>query len=369
MKAATAVHGISDRSVTGHAASPRFYPQLDGMRAFAVAFVLLYHMIDLDLPHPLADIASAGWIGVDAFFVLSGFLITRILLSSQPRFRSFGLFVARRTLRTWPLYFVVLLLAYFVIRDDVSGEKTNWLEHLFFLQNYAPSFTARCLSPTWSLCVEEQFYVLWPLVVFCLPRRFLGWLLVCVFVALPVGRDWGLHHAIGLKRLFTETQFHLDGLTAGSFVALLTTWFGTRSRKMHRAAWAALILGAGATILGFWRGWAVQEGHNFVFGFTSLAISFSGLMLILLHGESSALIKLFSLSPLRYIGRISYGIYLIHEGVISLVAKIPLHHWLGTIAESWVLLIFLRVALSVGVAAISYRFFESPILRFKDRLR
>jgi peptidoglycan/LPS O-acetylase OafA/YrhL len=349
--------------------SRRFYPQLDGLRAVAVLLVLMHHMNDLPLPRPLAYMSSLGWSGVDAFFVLSGFLITKILLESRPGPRAFGLFVLRRTLRTWPLYFALLIVAWLALRHGPSGMQTNWLRHVFFLQNYDPWNVTRTLGPTWSLCIEEHFYFIWPFFVFLLPRRALYWVLPVVFCLLPVVRWWGLHQAFTTKQLYTETQFHLDGLVAGSLVALLFAWFSARPRTMTWAAHCCLISGIGTALLGFRHGWGVDTGHNVVFGFTSLAAAFSGLLLLLLRGESSILIKAFSFGPLCYVGRISYGIYLLHEGLIPLLSRVPIHRVLGEAASSWILVVLLRMAFAIGVAALSYRFFESPILRLKDRLR
>lgn len=347
----------------------RFYPQLDGLRALAILLVLMNHMMDLKLPGAVAYVCSLGWIGVDAFFVLSGFLITKILLSTKPGPRGFGLFVLRRTLRTWPLYFAVLLIAYVILRHDLSGRETNWLQHVFFLQNYTPWFTARSLGPTWSLCIEEHFYFVWPFLVFLLPRRSLVWVLPAVFLAEPAIRFLGLHQAFTYKQLYTETQFHLDGLIAGSFVALLVSRYAVRTRTMTWIGSAAFAVGIGTAFLGFRHSWDVIFGSNVVFGFTSLAVGFAGLLLLLLCDEASILVKAFSIGPLRYIGRISYGIYLLQDGMISLLNRIPLHRFLGEAAASWILIIPLRIGVSIGIAALSYRFFESPILRVKDRLR
>jgi len=347
----------------------RFYPQLDGLRAVAILLVLMNHMIDLKLPGPLAYLSALGWIGVDVFFVLSGFLITSILLSCNPGPRAFGFFVLRRTLRTWPLYFAVLIIAYLALRHRPAGSEINWLQHLFFLQNYAPWFIARSLGPTWSLCVEEHFYFLWPFLVFLVPRRFLLWLLPAIFVALPVVRYWGLHHAFTYKQLYTETQFHLDGLVAGSFVALLVSFYTSRFLLRKWIATICLVVGIGTAVAGFWRSWSIMAGHNVLFGFTSLSIAFAGLLLFLLGDETSILVKVLSLRALRYIGRISYGIYLLQGGVVSFLDRLPLHRALGAVAESWVFVISIRIGLTICIASLSYRFFESPILRFKDRLR
>ena len=352
-------------------APTRFYAQLDGLRAVAVLLVLLCHMDDLNAPHLLGQIFIRGWIGVDAFFVLSGFLITKILLQCQPGSRGFGLFVLRRILRTWPLYFALLVLAFINFRGTATGAQIHWIRHLFFLQNYAQGVT-RTLGPTWSLCVEEHFYFVWPFFIFLLPRRALLPILAVTFVSLPLLRLWAWNHGLSWQ-LYTETQFHLDGLVAGSCVALLLPWHTVRPRLSKWAAVGVLFLGAVAAAIGLWQDGTVKGmvlyGHNIVFAFTSLGAMSAGLLWLLLHEETSLLVKLFSLHPLRYLGRISYGVYLLHFAVIETVSRIPLRRVLGAWTDSWLFLMPLRIGAVIFVAAISYRFFESPILRFKERLK
>jgi peptidoglycan/LPS O-acetylase OafA/YrhL len=345
------------------------YPQLDGLRALAVLLVLFYHMGELRLPALLAYLSSIGWAGVDVFFVLSGFLITTILLRTKPGLRAYGLFVLRRTLRTWPLYFTVLLVSYILLRHDPTGRETNWLQHIVFLQNFAPRFIARGLGPTWSLCIEEHFYILWPLMVCLLPRRLLYWIMPAILLALPIIRDWGICHSFTYKQIYTETQFHLDGLIAGSIIALFASHNNFRSSRSFWVACGCLVIGIGSALLGFGADWAVAQGHNAVFGFTSLAVGFAGLMILLLRDEASLLSRLFSLRPLRYIGRISYGIYLLQGSLISLLDRIPLHRMIGVAASLWPVIIVFRSVVIIGVAALSFHFYESPILRLKDRLR
>jgi len=346
-----------------------YYPQLDGLRAAAVFLVLMNHMSDLSLPAPLAYVCALGWIGVDAFFVLSGFLITIILLSYKPGPRAFGVFMLRRVLRIWPLYFVIVLAAYFTILHDPAGMKINWLQYFFFLQNFAPEFIARSVGPTWSLCIEEHFYLVWPFLIFLLPRRALAWVLPAIFLSLPFIRFWGLHHAFTFKQLYTETQFHLDGLVAGSFAALLISSNSIRPRTLLRLAYTCLAVGISASVLGYWNGWDATEGHNVIFGFSTLAVSFTGLLLFLITGGSSFLGRVFSLGPVRYIGKISYGIYLLHAGLFSFLARLDHNRFMGAIEQRWILAIPLRVTLTVFVAALSFKLFESPILRLKDRVR
>jgi peptidoglycan/LPS O-acetylase OafA/YrhL len=352
-------------------APTRYYPQLDGLRAMAVLLVLLSHMESPVLPGFLQRLFAVGWIGVDAFFVLSGFLITKILLNCKPSVSGFGLFVFRRILRTWPLYFVLLGLAFLAFRHTSSGARISWVRHIFFLQNYTP-LVARTLGATWSLCVEEQFYFTWPFLVFLLPRRALLPGLAVLFACLPLLRFWGWHHGLTWQ-LYLETQFHLDGLLAGSCVALLLP---RRTGWTLASKWIAivlLVLGVFISIVGFWHDGSsygvMHNGHNVVFGFTSLAVTFAALVWLLLHEDLPILVRLFSLSPVRYIGRISYGIYLLHYGLIEMLDKVPLHNILGAWTDSQMFLIPLRIGFVIAVAGISYRFFESPILRWKERFK
>jgi peptidoglycan/LPS O-acetylase OafA/YrhL len=352
-------------------APTRFYPQLDGLRALAVVLVLLCHFDGGNVPHVLARIFIRGWIGVDAFFVLSGFLITKILLNCRPGPRGFGFFVLRRVLRTWPLYFVLLILSYLYFRHSGAAANIPWLRYLFFLQNYGGG-QASTLAPTWSLCVEEHFYFVWPFLVFLLPRRALLPALILGFISFPLLRFWGWDHGYA-DQLYTQTQFHLDGLVAGSVVALLLPLHAKHPQACRRAAAVLFGLGAAATVAGLWRDGEVAEmvrtGHDIVFAFTSLAAMFAGLLWILIHEESSLLVRLFSLWPLRYIGRISYGIYILHFAVAQTLALMPLHRILGSLADSWLFMMPLRIGAVIVVAAVSYEFFESPILRLKERLK
>jgi peptidoglycan/LPS O-acetylase OafA/YrhL len=121
--------------------------------------------------------------------------------------------------------------------------------------------------------------------------------------------------------------------------------------------------------VGYWNGWDATEGHNVIFGFTTLAVSFTGLLIFLITGESSFLGRVFSFSPVRYIGKISYGIYLLHAGLFSFLARLDHNRFMGAIEQRWIVAIPLRVALTVFVAALSFKFFESPILRLKNRVR
>jgi peptidoglycan/LPS O-acetylase OafA/YrhL len=135
-------------SQSHNSSAPRFYPQLDGLRALAVVLVVLCHSEDLRLPWLLGKVCEFGWIGVDAFFVLSGFLITKILLGTKLGVRGWGFFVLRRTMRTWPLYLLVLFVAFLAVRHGTTGQQVHWWAYLLFVQNYMPTFSTQSLGPT-----------------------------------------------------------------------------------------------------------------------------------------------------------------------------------------------------------------------------
>src|SRR5271163_4752017 len=152
--------------------------QLDAVRGFAV-LVVFVHNIDIYPSLHLGLIATNGWMGVDLFFVLSGFLITGILLDTKKSNGYFSNFYARRCLRIWPLYYSVILFMFLIVpllrpseRQDIFGPRSSpWWAYLLFLQNFlvsVPTKATGLLGVTWSLAVEEHFYLVWPLIVrFC----------------------------------------------------------------------------------------------------------------------------------------------------------------------------------------------------------
>ena len=149
---------------------PEHIPALDGLRGIAILLVLAFHT---ELLPTLKPLARDGWAGVDLFFVLSGFLITRILLKSRNSPRYFTNFYARRILRIWPVYFGILLFVFASERYRLLGDSATswwWISLATFTQNfyigaYGWNALPDWLGPTWSLGIEEQFYLIWPLLV------------------------------------------------------------------------------------------------------------------------------------------------------------------------------------------------------------
>lgn len=351
---------------------PRYIPQFDGLRGLAILLVLIGHSGFLEaMPH--AGMLEYTRFGVDLFFVLSGFLITRILLDSKESPHYFRNFYARRVLRIWPLYYLVLFLAFVVaplLRPAMRPTASrDWTAFVFYVQNIV--FAHRDTYPfglgaTWSLAVEEQFYLTWPLLVFLLKKRTLAIVSVSLpLLSLSVRLAFHFHGApLGFVHFFTFSR--LDAIAWGSLAAMWLrapscTLAGWRTR-----AYQFLGIGVAGTLLAR----VLMHRNSSVVGYTFLAIAFTGLLAISLASDarSTPLGRALSARWLRYIGKISYGIYLLHYPIFILWARLidsfgfrQSHQVAGN------LLAFAgQILLATAAASISWRFFEEPILRLKE---
>ena len=353
---------------------PGHIPQLDGLRGLAVLLVLISHSGYLEaLPH--AGMLKHARFGVDLFFVLSGFLITGILVDSKNSEHYFRNFYARRALRIWPLYYLILFVAFIAVPLFAAAMRAtaagNWPAFVFYVQNIAFIHSDNnypfALGVTWSLAVEEQFYLTWPVLVFLLRKRTLGILSASLVVVSLSLRLAGYFHGapVGFIHFFTLSR--LDAIALGSLAAI---WL--RSPNCTLVRWrirAYQFLGLGVTGMVLAR--ILMPKNGSVVGYTFMAFAFTGLLGLSLISDpqSSLLGRGLSARWLRYIGRISYGLYLLH-GPIFLV-------WLrfmgsreflpyNEVARN--LLAFSGQFLSATLAAsLSWRFFEEPILRLKER--
>lgn len=312
-------------------------PQLDSLRGIAVLLVMLFH----------AGVCRIGWVGVDLFFVLSGFLITGILLNTKGRQGYFLNFYTRRILRIWPLYYALLFLTFVIVplvfpaqRNHIFGDSRPWLSYLFFLQNWwmnPSNVGAGPVAITWSLAIEEQFYIVWPLMVALAPPIALRFVPLAVLVTSPVLRLANTHWGLGYDP-YRHTAFHLDAIAVGCAIAL---W----PRMKTRFAAICLVVALCVTI-------ALPHQHPLQLLF--VAITMGSVVTIALNTR-----WLSNQAWLRYCGTISYCLYLVHIpifGVIKLKAPI--------LAERPLALV-VAFLLCFGFAAISWHFFERPILSLK----
>ena len=351
---------------------PGYIPQFDGLRGLAILSVLIGHSGFLEaLPH--AGMLEYTRFGVDLFFVLSGFLITGILTDSKGSQHYFRNFYARRALRIWPLYYLVLFVAFVVAPLFAPSMRPTavsvWPAFVFYVQNIV--FAHRSTYPfglgaTWSLAVEEQFYLTWPVLVFLLKKRTLAIVSVLLAVmSLSLRLFFHVHGApVGFVHFFTLSR--LDSIAFGSLAAL---WLRSPSCTLVRwrtHAYQFLGFGMAGTILAR----VLMHRNSSIVGYTFLAFTFTGLLGISLASDprSSLLGRSLSAAWLRYIGRISYGIYLLHYPLFILWARFigslgfyQTHKLAGNLAG-----FAGQIALATIAASISWRFFEEPILRLKE---
>lgn len=350
---------------------PGYIPQFDGLRGVAVLMVLIGHSAFLErLPH--TGMLEYARFSVDSYFVLSGFLITGILLDSKGSEHYFRNFYARRAVRIWPLYYLVLFLIFVVeplffraMRPTVAG---IWPAFAFYVQNliYHDAYPFG-LAATWSLAVEEQFYMTWPLLIFFLKKRTLAVVLFLLFVVSLSLRLAFFFRGAESGFVHQYTFARLDAITFGSLAAL---WLRSPSCTLVRwRTWSYrfLLIGVAGTILAR----IVMHRNSSVVGYTFLGLLYTGLvgLLLISDARSSLLGRIFSAGWLRYMGRISYGIYLLHYPLFIFWAQfINSPNFLPSNPVARNLLAFGgQILIATAAGAISWHFFEEPILRLKAR--
>jgi peptidoglycan/LPS O-acetylase OafA/YrhL len=347
-----------------------YIPQFDGLRGVSILGVFAAHSEFLSAL-PYTHFLEYGRVGVDLFFVLSGFLITGILIDAKASPHYFRNFYARRALRIWPLYYLILTFLFLVTTRSESfiGEQTAhvWPYFYLYLQNLRLHLPIPYgLQPTWSLAIEEQFYLTWPLLVLLLRKRSLAIILVCASLFSLTLRIFGFEHGASLKFVHNFTLCRLDAIAFGCLAAI---WL--RSRHCTKFLWrrySALFLLAGAVGVVAARTFFHQQST--VISYSFIAIGFTGLlgMALISDTENTFLGRFLAAGWLRYTGKISYGLYLIHMPIFLSVTAIAHNH--SFISNSTVLNNLAGVAIEVLsaflLASFSWRFLETPILRLKS---
>ena len=369
-----------------------FYPSLDGLRAVAFLMVFVKHYL----------FVPWSWAGVDVFFVLSGFLITGILFDSRDDDHRVRNFYVRRTLRIFPLYYgVMLLLAPFVYR----GLPWSWLVWPAYLGNYArligpytPTSPLQRLADFqpgllitihgtynlrfnlghfWSLCVEEQFYLVWPWMVFLIrDRRKLLWICASSVPFCLAARLIGQHvlpaWMLGNGVLYYVTPFRLDALLLGGCLALLIRGpYRDPLLRSVRIVWPVALVPIfvwAASVSGrFLQGSYRYPAWEYTWGL--LAIDLSSVLIIACAIQPGSLVyRALNQRPLRWLGRISYGAYVLHDIPHSMYRRLA--GWLAPSCSVWCgawLIAAIALISTCLLAWLSYRFFESPFLNLKER--
>src|SRR5579875_150007 len=373
-----------------------FYPALDGLRALAFLMVFGQHYLSL----------AWGWTGVNVFFVLSGFLITGILFDSRDDPFRVRNFYVRRTLRIFPLYYGVF--AGLVLLGPVMHWRWDrvWLLWPLYLGNFLRFVSPAALIPKsslelaadahltslalprtelylghlWSLCVEEQFYLLWPWVVFLVrKRRTLLWICAAAVVAGPLLRLWLQQAAppwmLQGELLYRFTPAQADALLLGGLVALL--WRGASRERMVVVARAGAALGTlsvAAYLLLVVHGWRMAPAQYpswlFTGGLVFADLYAASVMVCALH-PGGWIYAVLHTKPLRWVGRLSYGAYVFHDLFHGLYVHVVAHAPGGRFTvpgpqrdEATALLALPSTLL---LAWLSFRLYESPFLNLKER--
>jgi peptidoglycan/LPS O-acetylase OafA/YrhL len=382
-------------------------PRLDGLRGLAILLVVLYHATHYGIARTAAQraltfVPSLGWSGVDLFFVLSGFLITGILLRARHGSRYYGPFYARRVLRIFPLYYAVLVffllivprIEAFAVADGFwsPGVEREGIWYWLYLSNVRAAWLGvwdhQMLSIAWSLAIEEHFYLLWPWVVRRASDRRL--LAICAATAVGALALRAACVAAGTNPLvaYVLTPCRLDTLATGAAIAIVAARpdglarLARVARVVLPVAMALFLLlcvwirpaasEAGAPRQGFAAATAAALGFigdpwMQTAGFTLLCAIYGALLVRVITAPAGAWsARLFEMGWLRSVGRVSYAMYLFHFFVATLVlgvyspALYPRYFliavpafWLLAIGTTWLL------------ARLSWSAFEEPILRLK----
>lgn len=332
--------------------------ELDSVRGLAALAVLIFHL------------GLGFWFGatgVDLFFVLSGYLITSIIIKNCERPHFLKVFYIRRSLRIFPIYYLTLFVVYGLNSVRANPFPTDgYVYYLFYGQNIPPYWggavpSGPSVGHTWTLAIEEQFYLLWPFAILLLGRIRAIWLCT-VLIVLPIVLRW---HGLSANTLFA----HTDGLAWGGLLAY-AQWRWPWARSPRVGLCLLLVFIAGAIGAVWTRAYFMANGDPELSGvglnpfLVLISLAYFGLIGFVSVFAGSRYLAFLRLRPLMWFGTISYGLYLYHW---------PVYETLDTIimfgmnkGDPWWLSL-LKFAATVVVAQLSWTFIEKPILRLKDR--
>jgi peptidoglycan/LPS O-acetylase OafA/YrhL len=369
-----------------------YFKPLDGLRGIAVLLVVLFHY----------DYLAVGWIGVQIFFVISGFLITSILVNDKQLKFDFFLkrFYWRRTLRIFPLYFgyLLVLAAIFLFTQRPHLFGKDWFFLFSYTYNYwwleLPFTGTRAYSHFWSLAVEEQFYIFWPPIVYFLSRQSLRKTIIALVLLCPIIRVLSVmyaqanfpEHPAPWLYAYSPTTSQIDALATGAGLALLQL----KQSKFHLPVFVILtiiMLGLGAmnmapVIAAPWHqlvsehrpmpllrvlytfGFPFDGTNNYQYIWRYTILNFWSAYLIVNLLSGNFVTRIMSNKFLVYTGKLSYGIYVFHYPLVGVA--ILLGAELSSVSPKGLGAFTLYLCTVYFVAAISFRFFESKFIAWKD---
>lgn len=350
--------------------------------------VVIWHYVGVTLPPSGIEQHRDAWIptfkqsliifrsGVDLFFVLSGFLIGGILIDKRQSNNYYKTFYLRRICRIFPVYYLLVSLFALAKAFDMQGELFSGpipvLAYVGFTQNYFMpifgTYGAAWLSATWSLAIEEQFYLFFPLIVRC-SRQALPWILAVGVICAPLLRIWSYFHFGGDDfPAYTWLPCRLDALCWGGLLSYaLRTQRGCDwvDRHLRSLRWGLGCLAGGAVALDL----AIARNigfHMSIWGHTLLGALYVLALLLIILNAGSPRTRWLRSQPLIWLGQISYGVYLLHGIVVIIVFKAAERN---RVLDSWCngLLLVIALLVTLGTGAASYYWLERPFLRLGHR--
>jgi peptidoglycan/LPS O-acetylase OafA/YrhL len=342
----------------------QYFKNLDGMRAIAALAVIVAHSCTSDNP-VLFRLFQLGNQGVSLFFVISGFVITRILLNNVNQQGYFYNFYVRRTLRIFPLYYFALLCYDFLPYLIEEGTKTTsgmWY-HFVYLQNFARTFNWQFVGPGhfWSLAVEEHFYLMWPFLVYFAFKKFSNSLRALTIISIGLIVFSFLLRYIMLLQNFEINVFtftRLDQLSMGCLIAILEVK-GKLKAEFRGFSYGMIGIGLLGVLVCMRSGFFINE----LFKHDAFGLIFAGIItLVVMDNKSKLLDIILGNSAIQYLGKISYGLYVWHVMVIGYF-----HKYIDK--NVGVINFFLILGITVVVSSISYFVLEKPFLELKERFK
>jgi peptidoglycan/LPS O-acetylase OafA/YrhL len=363
-----------------------YLPGLDGVRGLAILMVMVTHFVgkattQTPVQRLVVKAAGYGQLGVDLFFVLSGFLITGLLLRAKGQPNYFRNFYARRTLRIFPLYYAVLAALFLVLPAVVTPSPmlAEASRHQAWLWTYTSNIYVASVSSWysltyvnhfWSLAVEEHFYLLWPLVVFSCSRQtvericagvILGGLALRIVLAL---------NGVSELSISVLTPCRIDTLCVGGLLASVAHRDGGADRLVERAFGSALAIGALVFVVSAWCA-MTDMGLTVLHQVrdTLYALFFGAVVLLSLTPGPGALTSVFRNSTLRFLGKYSYGLYVYHALLFWYFdenhVEARFDAMFGSHALAMTAVAVVGTTISVAVAVLSYNLFEKHLLALK----
>jgi peptidoglycan/LPS O-acetylase OafA/YrhL len=360
-------------------------PELDSLRGVAILLVVFFHAFDVPgVMTQLTGVARlfvaatlGGWVGVYLFFVLSGFLITGILVDSKAKPQYYRQFYIRRALRILPAFYLLLLLLWVLPRTGwLQDRRVGWqfiVLSFFYLANVTGFFgVPGQYGALWSLAVEEHFYLLWPTVIRALSRRTAIWSAVAIFFTCPILR--AIAYRLGYFYGGGYTWLVADALAIGALMGILSRGELGKRATMRRFSVGSLgfavAMFVAGTRFGIWRGNTFVGG---VFRLTAVDIFCAGVLGATLLLGTSRWRWVVRRPVLQWFGEISYGLYLFHMLAFDFVNHCMVIYFPGELEQlsSHFGIMFLRflasMAIAVGVSFLSRKYFEEWFLRLKGR--